>query len=228
MKVISIIIPCKDDAKFLRECLRCVNLSIQDIPASLRNGMSINLLVAIDAGDGYHAAAKVADDCLIVPTHPLFDVAQSRHEAVVAAMSYASVHATSHHLLFTDADSEVPQEWIWQHIKNLEYHDSSWGSVRLPPGSPFWPTFEEARNAGRLDNRLFEQNCAINAKAYMAAGGFTKGLHEGPRLLRALRANGCSEVRTTMAVVTSDRTESRIEGGFASALKDLPKTGEWQ
>lgn len=228
MKVISIIIPCKDDAKLLAECLRCVHNSILDVPSSL--GIVINAFVVIEGKAGFIEAVAVASDWgfLALPADKAKGPGEVRHAGAVQAETYKPVHAKEHYLLFTDADSEVPLDWVWRHYKNLQHHDSSWGSVRLPLGSPFTTAFEKARSEGKLDNRLFEQNCAVEATAYEAAGGFQSGRNEGPSLLRRLRARGYTEVRTPMAVITSDRREGRVSGGFAEALMALTKTREWQ
>lgn len=222
MKVVSVIIPCKNDAKLLVECLSCIQDAAEHVQAE---GVYTQIVLSIDPGPGFVETVRLAEGAGAWSfASKSSTVGGARHEGAVFAGGKVGV-GEEHFLLFTDADTEVPLSWIQVHERSLRRHASSWGSVWLQPSSPFWPVLEAARKAGRLDNRLFEQNCAVEAGAYFRVGGFADlQREEGPDLLRRLRQGGSSEVRTPMAVITSDRKEGRVVGGFASALRDLTKS----
>lgn len=130
-------------------------------------------------------------------------------------------------LMTTDADCTVPDTWIYMHHGHLSANGkcaASIGSVQLPKSSSRFNAFEEAREAGKLDNAVFEQNMAFSGEAYNCVSGFSHGhtAGEGLDLLGKMTRGGWYTVRSTTPVVTtSDRDSDRVPNGFGSMVQRL-------
>lgn len=126
-------------------------------------------------------------------------------------------------LATTDADSEVPQDWL---VNQLEQHEAGvdhwFGRVAVADWSPHrdetklrWE-LEYAREARPIHGA----NLGFNAAAYLAVGGFASvETCEDRRLHEALVALGApAYFDATTHVVTSSRRRGRAPHGFANAL----------
>ncbi len=123
----------------------------------------------------------------------------------------------------TDADSQVPQEWLASQIALHERGVDVWaGRVAVID----WPLHR--RHIAALWQRMYDAerhpihgaNLGFNAGWYVAVGGFPgRRSSEDRGLYEALRANGARIHHDAKhRVVTSARRRARAPEGFAAAL----------
>jgi hypothetical protein len=126
-------------------------------------------------------------------------------------------------LATTDADSQVPKEWLSAQLAAHEAGADVWtGRVTVEDWSSY------GRTTALRWNEAYEGEVApihgaslgFNAQMYLTAGGFA-GVHTGEdrALHRAiLDAGGRAHEDVTLRVVTSGRRQARAPLGFAHAL----------
>ena len=127
----------------------------------------------------------------------------------------------------TDADSTVPARWLLDHLRAADAGaDLHVGRV-VPDGShlsePVLEAWHTAHDELPVGVAVHGANLGVRAEALACAGGVAPmRLHEDVDLVARLRAQGAVlDDRRGAPVRTSDRTVSRVEGGFASYLAAL-------
>jgi hypothetical protein len=131
-------------------------------------------------------------------------------------------------LATTDADSEVPPDWLATQVSMHEKGVDLWtGSVTVLD----WSHRDEA--TARAWRELYDEEVApthgtsfgVNAAAYLEAGGFdTVPTGEDRALHQAVRATGVRVLHDeSVPVVTSSRRDARAPGGFAHALSAIER-----
>jgi len=127
----------------------------------------------------------------------------------------------------TDADSQVPVNWL---VRQLEFAeagaDAVLGSVEPDPVG-----MDPELLRRWLDRHPFEENhphiyganFGVRASAYLAAGGFSQQeSHEDRTLVQGLRSLAFTVLATdSMRVLTSGRTQARAPQGFGAYLRSL-------
>ncbi|MCU1520898.1 MAG: glycosyl transferase [Arthrobacter sp.] len=127
----------------------------------------------------------------------------------------------------TDADSEVPENWL---VRQLEIAESGADAV-LGSVEPD-PTGMDPEVLRRwLERHPFEEdhphvygaNFGVRASAYLAAGGFPMlASHEDRTLVQSLRSRAFTITATdSIRVLTSGRTRARAPHGFGAYLRTL-------
>lgn len=127
----------------------------------------------------------------------------------------------------TDADSQVPANWLLRQLEFAEAGaDAVLGSVEPDPAG-----MDPELLRRWLDRHPFEENhphiyganFGVRASAYLAAGGFSPlESHEDRTLVQSLRGLAFTVLATdTMRVVTSGRTQARAPQGFGAYLRSL-------
>lgn len=129
----------------------------------------------------------------------------------------------------TDADTTVPAQWLTsQVLLAADGADLVLGTVALPETAPVrlahrfrlayqWPQ-------GEPHPHVHGANFGIRASAYETLGGWPIALSVGEDhdlLTRAVAAELTIVKCTELEVVTSDRVQSRVSGGFAGDLAAL-------
>ncbi len=141
---------------------------------------------------------------------------------------WSDVAPASIWLSTTDADSEVPQDWISSQLKARAEGGQLWvGAVSVCDWSERTPGTEEAWRRQYEAERLpvHGANLGIAGGTYLAAGGF-EGLSTGEDrdLFERAVALGAVIRRDSVApVVTSGRLKARAPHGFAHALSSLER-----
>ncbi|MFD6875923.1 MULTISPECIES: glycosyltransferase [unclassified Streptomyces] len=130
----------------------------------------------------------------------------------------------------TDADSEVPADWLAHHLARArEGWEAVVGTVVLPRTSPLADRLRTRYEATRPPDgdwnhpHVHGANLGVTARAYLSVGGFPPlGVGEDHALVEALHRAG-HRVLTTAAcpVLTSARVRGRARGGFADDLAAL-------
>lgn len=127
----------------------------------------------------------------------------------------------------TDADSQVPEDWL---LRQLELAaagaDLVLGSVEPDAHGTHHELLARwhSRHALAEDHpHVHGANLGVRASAYLAAGGFPGIDRDEDRILvERIRAGGAAIVSTdTTRVLTSGRTSGRAPGGFAAYLLAL-------
>jgi Glycosyl transferase family 2 len=125
----------------------------------------------------------------------------------------------------TDADSTVPDNWLTTQfsLANAGF-DAVIGTV-TPAGldlrlERIW---RQRHQLAEGHNHVHGANLGLRASTYVQAGGFAAvSLHEDLDLVNRVKACTAHWITTHRTNVrTSARTQSRVEGGFASYLADL-------
>lgn len=130
-------------------------------------------------------------------------------------------------LAHTDADSEVPPQWLTQQVALAETGiDLVLGSVEPEAGElsrQQWHRWQRAHRLGEGHTAVHGANLGVRLSAYEAVGGFaTLAVHEDIDLASRLRRSGVRWVSTDLTRVrTSGRARSRVVGGFADYLSAL-------
>jgi hypothetical protein len=141
---------------------------------------------------------------------------------------WSDVAPASIWLATTDADSEVPQDWISSQLKARAEGGQLWvGAVSVCDWSERTPGTEEAWRQQYESESLpiHGANLGVAAETYLAAGGF-EGLSTGEDrdLFERVVALGAVVRRDSVApVVTSSRLKARAPHGFAHALSALER-----
>ncbi|MDQ0754487.1 glycosyltransferase family 2 protein [Arthrobacter sp. B3I4] len=127
----------------------------------------------------------------------------------------------------TDADSQVPVNWL---VRQLEFAeagaDAVLGSVEPDPAGMDPELLRRwlERHPFEEDHpHIYGANFGVRASAYLAAGGFSKQVsHEDRILVQGLRGLAFAVLATdSMRVLTSGRTHARAPQGFGTYLRAL-------
>ncbi|MHA7221798.1 glycosyltransferase family 2 protein [Arthrobacter sp. RHLT1-20] len=127
----------------------------------------------------------------------------------------------------TDADSQVPENWL---VRQLEFAeagaDAVLGSVE-PDSEGMDPELRQRwleRHPFEEDHpHIYGANFGVRASAYLAAGGFPElSSQEDRTLVQSLRSRAFTVTATdSMRVLTSGRIHSRAPHGFGAYLRTL-------
>lgn len=215
---IVVAIPARDEEKRLSAALDSVRA------AALRCSVPVLVVVAADAcTDSTPAVAAAGGAVVVVSTAGR--VGAARRAAVEAGLAAVGSDPERTWIANTDADSVVPADWLVVHLEYAERGIALLrGAVRPDPREL---TAEHLRHwlalhpPGDRHDRVHGANLGVTANAYLAAGGFPDlPLHEDVALVRAVEASGSPTASSGRApVTTSARLIGRVEGGFATYLR---------
>jgi len=180
--VVSFVVPVRDDAACLRQCLESIRRS--DYPPELYE------LVVVDNGsrdDSVDVARRYAATVLEIPDLPIGQLRNRGSQEVRGEI-----------LAFVDADHEIDPGWIRAAVEVLE--DPTVGAVGALCTAPSAGTWVQlaydslrARQPGSRDVEwLGSGNLAVRRKTFQQLGGFDTGLEtcEDVDLCLRLRAAG--------------------------------------
>ena len=128
----------------------------------------------------------------------------------------------------TDADTTVPAGWLRDQVLLAARHQAVAGVVDLDPAMVAPVLLDRFRSTYRVDGdrhtHVHGANLGVRADVYRAAGGWCAAtvVGEDHGLWSRIVAVGASTVHSAgLRVITSGRTNSRVDGGFASDLDAL-------
>jgi hypothetical protein len=155
-------------------------------------------------------------------------VGAARHLGAVDAIihpRHAGIPDEQVWLANTDADSTVPSTWLTAQLKFANSgFDAVIGTVTPdgldPRADRIW---RQRHRLAEGHNHVHGANLGLRASTYSQAGGFAAvSLHEDLDLVNRVKARTTRWITTHRTNVrTSSRTQSRVEGGFASYVADL-------
>ncbi len=226
LRHMAIIVPACDEEEHIALCLRSIRASTRRLQGEYPS-VSCDVVVVLDrCADQTGALVAGYGDRTIIST--VGRVGGARHLGAVDAITRSRHAGIPDHQVWlanTDADSTVPDTWLTTQftLSNAGF-DAVIGTV-TPAGldSRLERIWRQRHQLAEGHNHVHGANLGLRASTYVQAGGFSAvSLHEDLDLVN--RVKGCtSRWMTTHRtnVRTSARTQSRVEGGFASYVADL-------
>jgi len=219
--MIGVLIPAHDEAERIGACLASVHAAARH-PAL--QGEDVRVVVALDAcGDATGWQCRLAE----------VETLEVDVRCVGAARAAAADHLVAlgaRWLASTDADSQVPPDWLAGQLACR--HDVFCGVVDLLVGSEeeciLRRHLRRTERWGDGHGRIHGANLGVCARAYAAAGGFAAmRCHEDVALVKRLHADG-ARIRWagSPCVMTSARRSGRAPEGFAAHLHALERSLE--
>lgn len=227
---VGVVVPAHDEEALIGGCLAAVGRSAA-VARRADPALEVLVVVVLDrCSDGTAAVAVGAGACVVTSAGVGVGAARRTGHEVLArwqpALPAAQVWAAS-----TDADTEVPVDWLAQQL------DAAREGARLVLGTVrpravdlevallrAWEARHPAAAPGSPGAHVHGANLGVRLDAYLAAGGYPAVLeHEDRLLVDALRAQEVLPVAGTRAV-TSGRRQGRVAGGFSGYLRALAAT----
>ena len=232
---VEVVMPAHDEERHIEHALHALQAAARAL-AERRPSVAVGITVVLDHctdGSADIAARIAAADGRFTVLHQTFrNAGASRAAGVAAALGRTrpGVEHTSPEsvwLASTDADSRVPENWLW---RQLELADAGWdvvlGSVEPDPRGmdpEVLRTWRIRHPAEERHPHVYGANLGVRASAYRLAGGFPEiPSSEDRALVGRLRRRGFAVVSTdTIRVMTSGRTSARAPHGFGAYLRTL-------
>jgi len=226
---VGVVIPAHDEQQLLPACLRSVAVAAARIaPVTL-------IVVALDRCTDRSAAivAELAGAGLPVRSVvvPRPGVGAARAAGMRAVLAEFGAERTW--LASTDADSEVPPNWLERQLAHVRLGAQVVvGTVRVADwsGQPaeVRDRFTASYRPQPGHRHRHGANLACDARQYLAAGGYAElACDEDVDLIERLEALGCPMVwAADLPVVTSARLTGRAAGGFADHLAGLARVDD--
>lgn len=218
-------VPARDEEALLPSCLRAVAAAVAVLELArpdVRVAVAVALDGCTDASPTVAARAGVA-----VTTLPGDGVGAARDAAVALGLDVlGGPPEASTWVACTDADTVVPSLWL---LRQVRWAEQGLDLV-IGTAEPVGVDRPEALAAWHARHRLVEghehvhgANLGVRACRWRQAGGFGhRHLAEDVRLVERVRAVTDQWVATdTTRVLTSGRSRSRVDAGFAGYLGDL-------
>ncbi len=214
--MIGVLVPAHNEAANMERCLQSIRR------AALNPGLggeAVEVIVALD---------DCSDATESICAQQRVDTLRLDARCVGIARAAAAAELLgrgARWLASTDADSEVPPEWL---VAQLEARpDVFCGLVDIATSCSaeerLRKAFRRRQQWGDDHGRIHGANLGVSAQAYRAAGGFSP-LHcgEDVQLVRTLQRLG-ADVRWAGAplVMTSARLAGRATGGFSAYLAEM-------
>jgi len=220
---VVVAIPARDERVSVAQCIRSVDQAAAEIP------VPVLVVVAADScGDDTEEIARRTSTqfCEVAVIAGGWGRAgAARAAAVRHGLEVLPFNSRPLWIANTDADCLVPQNWLRTQLELATDLDAIAGIVALDPTATPPAMFEAFTSSYRLDGdhhgHVHGANIGFCADAYLAVGGWCSRtiVGEDHVMWNALRRIGRRVRQTTsLHVLTSARTRSRVVGGFASNL----------
>jgi glycosyltransferase involved in cell wall biosynthesis len=226
---VAVIVPAANEEAAIGRCLASIAAARSTL---YRSGASPQVAILVVLDDCTDSTAAIA--ARFSNTRPIVIAARNVGAArrAGAAAALRGGRASETWLASTDADSEVPADWLTQ-MTALARRGAHLVLGTVLPGGSLDPAVRAAwlaRHRLREDHpHVHGANLGIRGDAYLTLGGWTPRVTGEDTDLagRATLASHLRIVRTaTIPVVTSPRAAARAPGGFASYLHALGRPGE--
>jgi hypothetical protein len=226
LRHIAIIVPACNEEEHITLCLHGISASTRELQRE-HPLVSCDVVVVLDRCTD-QTAVLVARHGVRTITSSAGRVGAARHLGATDAITHSRHAGIPYHQVWlanTDADTTVPANWL---TTQLNFASSGFDAVIgtvTPDGLD--PRLDRMwRQRHRLDeghNHVHGANLGLRASTYLQAGGFAAvSLHEDLDLVHRVKARTPRWTTTHQTnVTTSARTQSRVEGGFASYVADL-------
>lgn len=220
IREVAIVVPARDEQTLLPRCLEALAAAAGNSPVPTRT------IVVLDSCTD--ASAVVCRDHRVETIEVAFaNVGRARRAGVAHALQ-GGPPASSLWIANTDADSQVPLDWIAEQVRLAnEGADTVVGLVDVTPDveGPILRAHQSAYSRQIRPNgshgHVHGANLGIRASTYLDVGGFPPlSDHEDRELVRRMRAmrSVLTVTTATLRVKTSGRTEGRCHDGFARSM----------
>jgi glycosyltransferase involved in cell wall biosynthesis len=227
---VVVVVPARDEERLLPGCLDSV-LAARTALVRRRPRLGVDVVVVLDRCTDGSAEVVAGYEDVVCLAHTAGCVGAARATGVEAALR-AGGDPRRTWLANTDADTEVPAHWLRAQVDLAdEGLDLVLGTV-VPDDleSRVLHAWSQRHHLGEGHGHVHGANLGVRANRYLEAGGFAAvPLHEDLLLAEAVRASGAPWVATDATRVrTASRRRGRVNGGFATYLRDLAAevTGE--
>ncbi len=221
---IVVIVPARNEAAHLPACLHSIDR------AAAEWGGQVIVAVGLDScTDGSALVVeqfRAASATVVAVSGRWHGASRARRAATQVALAEAGDGADHVWLANTDADCVVPIDWLQaQAAAAAAGADVVLGTVDLDPAETPAALLARFRSTyvvhGEAHPHVHAANLGIRASAYAVLGGWRTStlVGEEHRLVQRARSRDlCVVAPVDLAVVTSSRLNSRVPGGFATAL----------
>ncbi|WP_246045933.1 glycosyltransferase [Rarobacter faecitabidus] len=223
-----IAVPAHDEAELLPRCIASIGAARQ--PAQ-RAGMSVDVVIVLDdCTDDSAAQVKSSRvEGLRVEHIRANSVGAARAHGIRRGLAASMAPPEATWIACTDADSEVPPNWIISQVALANRGaDLVIGTVRPDPtdlSAEQIVAWQATRNLDHPNGHVHGANLGMRAQSYLAAGGFGRDrVHEDVNLVARIRALPAITVVASAEadVLTSGRRDARAPDGYARYLhRDL-------
>jgi glycosyltransferase involved in cell wall biosynthesis len=218
--MIGVVVPAHNEEASIAACLAAIRLASRH-PALA--GEPVEVVVVLDACEDATGAIAEGSGVETLAVHGR-NVGAAR-----AAGARRLIDAGARWLAFTDADSEVPPDWIASQL--AQDADAVCGIVVVDDWAAHPPQvrqrYEAAYVARDGHRHVHGANLSVSTAAYLRAGGFPPlRTSEDVALVDALSTTGARIAWSgAVRVRTSARTLGRAPAGFAAHLASLGAPG---
>ncbi|MGZ0711902.1 glycosyltransferase (plasmid) [Coraliomargarita sp. W4R53] len=220
IEVIVVVVPVHNEELLLQRCLDSLTRAV----ATVDRRCEVRIVLdACTDGSASIAALSALSTLEVAATA----VGAARAAGISAALAACTSVDPQHvWIATTDADSQVPPQWLASQLALAESGtDVVIGTVR--------PDFDDLSRrhqdvwakthvAGQPNGHVHGANLGLRASTYLRAGGFSHvAEHEDVGLVAACRKTGAAVTASDDAqVLTSGRFEGRTPGGYAGYLRN--------
>jgi glycosyltransferase involved in cell wall biosynthesis len=222
---ISVLIPARNEEDLLPRCLFSIQQARQSLPVTATSDV---IVVSDCSQDQTRTVAEtILKDSGLVLEADRGNVGSARAMAAAAAIARCHIPLNRCWLANTDADCEVPGDWL---VSQLDFAEQGFEAVA---GIIDVDSFVEHRQwveerfrltylipADGSHPHVHGANLGVRADAYLAAGGWSQMRSaEDHDLWNRLHLEGHTGVSdAALRVITSGRRVGRAPSGFADAL----------
>lgn len=230
-RALGVVLPVHDEEDLLGTALIALEVSLRELKGYPTTcGVAIVLDACGDASESlvqewrHGTRRRLPELDVLILTCDARNVGVARGLGCAALLSnWDQIDATGLWLATTDADSQVPRDWLVEQVKAHESGADLWtGRILVndwtlhdPKTRDRWTATYEAEV-----NPLHGANMGFNALRYLRVGGFPpRETGEDRELCARMVASGASLVRdSSVRVSTSARRVARAPRGFSHAL----------
>lgn len=218
-QVIGVVVPARDEQATIGGCLRSIARAARQVPEEV-----VTVVVADNCLDATTVEAAAAGATVLVNAgSPADGVGAARRLGCAHALT--ALAATPHESIWlaqTDADSEVPPDWLRAQLAFAAAGFAAVaGLVTLAAGDDAAAHRRWALEYEQRSGHVHGANLGVRADAYLAVGGFEPvPAHEDLGLVQRLVEAGYAVARPDHCrVVTSGRLAGRSAAGMAADLR---------
>lgn len=222
---ISILIPARNEEDLLPRCLYSIQEARRRLPAAVTSDV---IVVSDCSQDQTRTVAEtiLKDSGLVLETDS-GSVGSARAMAAAAAIERLTTPLNRCWLANTDADCDVPSDWLVNHLNYAEQGFTAVAGIIDVDSFIEHQTWVEERfrltyfiRADGSHPHVHGANLGVRADVYLAAGGWSQMAsaedHDLWNRLHRQGHIGVSDAR--LKVITSGRRVGRAPSGFAEAL----------
>ncbi len=221
-RAVGVVVPVHDEEDLLPVALESVEEALDALPSAVSRRVAV---VLDDCRDDSSAVAHAWAGRVgaLVVERECRSVGLARRTGSRKLLSaWPDVHPAMIWLATTDADSQVPRDWLTVQLEAHRSGSDLWaGRVRVAEQSAVVRQWSEAYAIERRP--IHGANLGFSGSLYEHIGGF-RGLRSGEDRdfhRRAVAAGFRATYDLRAAVTTSARRRGRAPGGFAGVLGDV-------